>query len=123
MLRQIAWRGTFKSLLDLVVGKFNKCVVLLGQLGGEHVVVLLAYLALALLHHALADEPHLAEGEQGLVTAHGRQQALRGRRAAGGAQGRRVPARAAGPALSLEAELLAPLQPPHLLPDVGRNLL
>lgn len=71
LLRQIAGCGTLKPFLDLVIGEFNKCVILLCELGGEHMVVLLSYLALTLFHHALADEPHLAEGEQGLVSAHG----------------------------------------------------
>lgn len=71
VLRQIAGCSTLKPLLNLVIGKFNKCVVLFCELGGKHVVILLPYLALSLLHHPLANEPHLAEGKQRLVSMDG----------------------------------------------------
>lgn len=94
MLRQIAGRSTLKPLLNLVVGKLNKRVVLFCKLGGKHVVVLLPYLALSLLHHPFANEPNLAEREQGLVSTH------RWREATG---------RLAFRVGALETELLAPL--------------
>lgn len=51
----------------MVVGEFDKCVVLLGQLGGQHGIVLFPQGVLSFLEHTLADHLYLFEREQGLL--------------------------------------------------------
>lgn len=65
-LGEVTWRR-FVASLYLVVGEFDKCVVLLGQLGGQHGIVLFPQGVLSFLEHTLADHLYLFEREQRLL--------------------------------------------------------
>lgn len=116
-LGEITRGAVLVSLLDLVVRELDERVVLLGQLGVEDAVVLLPDLALPLLDHALADQAHLPEGEERLITGRGQ-----GRGSGGAGRGRRSgPVRAA--LAGVELELSPPVQLLDLLADVAGDLL
>lgn len=51
----------------MVVGEFDKCVVLLGQFGGQHGIVLFPQGVLSFLEHTLANHLYLFEREQRLL--------------------------------------------------------
>lgn len=82
MLKGLTARRCLVATLYLIVCELDEGIVLLGQLGGQHGLVALPQLVLALLDHALADELHLLEREQGLLAVtHQVRRAVRAARA------------------------------------------